>query len=294
MPQTESPIVQQRRLRAELRRARDHAGLTQKAVAEELDWHPSKVIRIETGAVTVATADLMALLQLYGVDERQRVRELLDMAKVSRQQAWWDEYRNVYSAQFLTFLGYEASATRIRQFQVMLVPGILQTPEYVRDIVSMYSGSAEKAERSVKVRMKRQELLTQQDGPEMSFILDEAVLRRQVAGRDAWRRQLERLVELNHRDNISIQVVPFEIGSHPGVKGSFEIFEFPYEEEDYAVLLEGTQQDTLIQNDPEQASLYVETFSELEQIAAPASELEAIVDRILGNVSAGVVQEATS
>lgn len=285
MAQIESPIVQQRRLRAELRRARDNADLTQKGVADELEWSPSKVIRIETGAVSISRSDLMALLQLYGVDDRARVQELLDMAKASKQQSWWDEYRPAYSQQFLTFLGYEASAARLRQFQALTIPGLLQSPDYSRALLTAFTDDSAAAERGLRVRAKRQDLLSQEDGPELFFVLDEAVLRRQVGGPEVWRRQLRRLIELNRRPNITIQVLPFEVGAHPGMKGSFTVFEFPYDDEDYeadyAVLLEQPQEDVLIQNDAEQSSIYVETFVELESIARPTAEFASIIEELL-------------
>jgi transcriptional regulator with XRE-family HTH domain len=298
MPQIESPIVQQRRLRAELRRARDNADLTQKGVADELEWSPSKVIRIETGAVSISRSDLMALLQLYGIDDRTRVQELLDMAKASKQQSWWDEYRNDYPQQFLTFLGYEASAARLRQFQALTIPGLLQSPDYARALLSAFSNDSAAVERGLRVRTTRQNLLTQKDGPELLFVLDEAVLRRQVGGAEVWRAQLRRLVELNRRPNIHIQVLPFEVGAHPGMKGSFTVFEFPFDDEDYeadyAVLLEQPQEDLLIQNDSEQASIYVETFVELEGIARPSEEFAATIEELLAGRATSAHEPATA
>src|SRR5256885_4093000 len=139
MAQLETPVTQQRRLRAELKRAREQSGMTQKEVAEALDWSPSKVIRIETGAVIISTSDLMALLPHYGVTDRKRIDTLVEVARASRKQAWWDDYRPYYDQQFLTFLGYEASTIRMRAFQALLVPGLLQTPAYTNAIMRAYT-----------------------------------------------------------------------------------------------------------------------------------------------------------
>lgn len=287
MAQLESPVIQQRRLRAELRRAREQAGQTQKEVADALDWSPSKLIRIEAGANIISTTDLMALLQHYNITDRKQVNELVNVARASRKQAWWDEYRAVYSQQFLTFLGYEASAMRLRAYQSLLIPGLLQTREYSQAIMRAYGDAPGAVSRGVEVRAKRQTILEPDHGVELFFVLDEAVIHRWVGGPDVMRRQLLHLEALDNQPNISIQVIPFNTGAHPGMRGAFTIFEFPYETEDYAVLLEHAHRDVLIQNDPEQASTYVETFFELEALATPKGELHKITRPVLDALPGG-------
>jgi transcriptional regulator with XRE-family HTH domain len=287
MAQLESPVIQQRRLRAELRRAREQAGQTQREVADALDWSPSKLIRIEAGANVISTTDLMALLQHYGVTDRKRVNELVNVARASRKQAWWDQYRAYYPQQFLTFLGYEASAMRLRTYQALVIPGLLQTRDYSLALMQSTSSDREAISRGVEVRLKRQDLLDAEPGPEMFFVLDEAVIHRLVGGPDVMRRQLLRLEELDKRPNINIQVLPFAAGAHPGMRGAFTVFEFPYEEEDYAVLLEHAHRDVLVQNDPEQTSTYVETFFELEALATPKGELRKITRQVIDQLPGG-------
>jgi len=286
MAQVETPITQQRRLRAELKRAREQSGMTQKDVAELLDWSPSKVIRIETGAAIISTSDLMALLPHYGVTDRKRIDALVEVARASRKQAWWDEYRTYYDQQFLTFLGYEASTIRMRGFQALLVPGLLQTPGYSNAIVRAYSDDEEVIARGVQVRGKRQRVLDVESGPEFFFVLDEAALHRWVGGPAVMREQLLWLEEVDKRPNVHIQVVPFSAGAHPGMRGAFTIFEFPYEDDDFALLLEHPDGDVLIQNKPETASSYVETFFELEAIASPKGGLGKLIRPIIDSLSA--------
>jgi ribosome-binding protein aMBF1 (putative translation factor) len=107
----EAPEVLRRRLKDALRKARENADLTQKAVAQQLDWSPSKIIRIEQGAVGVSSTDVRALLRLYGVDDESQVRELTELAKRSRKQSW-SEYKDVYSQVSLTLFAYESAAKR--------------------------------------------------------------------------------------------------------------------------------------------------------------------------------------
>lgn len=275
-------MIQQRRLRSELRQIREDAGLFQKDVADALEWSVSKLIRIETGAVGISKTDLIALLAHYGVTDKKRVDELVEVSRSSRQTAWWDKYRDQYNSQFLTFLGYEASAKVLRQFQMMTLPGLLQTRDYAREVIQTRPTTPEQLSVYVDVRMERQKLLETTDSPaKFFFVVDEAVLRRRVGGAKVMRAQLERLKELNRRPNISIQVARFDIGAYIGMGGAFTVFEFPYEDEDYAVLLENTQQDVLIPKDPDIAAQFVETFYELEAVAAPKSDTDGIIDEII-------------
>src|SRR5712664_3074715 len=131
MAQGTTPVVQQRRLRAELRKAREDTGHTQKQVADELGWSLSKVIRMETGATSASTADVMALIQFYKIKDDARAQRLIDVTKVKATE-WWDEYSDHYGQDFLNFLAYEDAAVSIRQFQTLQIPGLLQTADYAR------------------------------------------------------------------------------------------------------------------------------------------------------------------
>ena len=206
-----NPVTQQRQLRAELRTAREAADFTQKGAADALDWSLSKLIRIETGAVRVSITDLRALLQLYGVTNQDKIDELVDMARSGKQRAWWDRYRPRLPQSFVTFLGLEDSTSLLRQFQPLFVPGLLQTEDYARAVVSLYNPHDEDAiERGVEIRMERQDRFYEKGHQRAFFILDESALRRQIGGPQVMRRQLERLKEVNRLPFVSIQVVTFD------------------------------------------------------------------------------------
>jgi transcriptional regulator with XRE-family HTH domain len=278
-----NPVVAHRRLRAELRRLRDQAGLTQREVASALDWSPSKVIRIETGAVGISSTDLWALLRHYGVTEEERVAEFDALAKASKGHAWWNEYRQYFSQQFINFIATESSSSFIRVFESLAIPGLLQTENYARAIAQTLS-KPERIEPSVQVRMARQRLFDQEDRPAMFFIMDEAALRRQVGGSTVMREQLFRFKELNQLSGVSIQVIEFDYGAHSGMQGSFGVYEFPADNgADQVVYLENLYRNVLLQNDPEEISRYLETFYALEGIASPKDKLDEVIDRILGS-----------
>ncbi|MDT7726388.1 MAG: hypothetical protein QOI21_2964 [Actinomycetota bacterium] len=275
-----TPLSQLRRLRSELRQERDRLQLTQKDVADALDWSPSKLIRIENGTVGISITDLKALLLNYKVTDEDRVEELVAMARAGKEQAWWHKYRDNYSKQFLTFLGLESSAIRLRQFQSLAVPGILQTRDYARVLVSRGLADFEQIENGVAVRLQRQKLL-EPGGPESFFILDESVLRRQVGSLEIMRDQLNRLKDLAALPNVTIQVVPFTAGRHRGLLGSFEIFELSEQEDDYALLLEQPYKDVLIEDSSEETREYVVIFRELEKIALSEDETVKFIDKVL-------------
>jgi len=280
----QSPVVQQRWLRSELRRARDQAGKTQKHVADALDWSTSKVIRIETGAVGVSTTDLKALLAFYGITDPAVIDDMVDAAKGLRKESWWDQYRGDMPAQFLTEISYEASSLRLRQFQSQVVPGLLQTEPYMRNLMKALGDTPALIELGVQVRMERQRRLFHDGGPEMFYVLDESLLRRWVGGAEVLRGQLNHLRDVATRPNVHIQVLPFSLGGHRGMFGSFTIFEFPLEEKDFAVRVEHSGPDVLIQDNPEQISFYLEAFFELEEIALPKGDLDAVIDRALAEL----------
>jgi transcriptional regulator with XRE-family HTH domain len=280
----QSPVVQQRWLRSELRRARERSGATQKDVADALDWSTSKVIRIETGAVGVSTTDLRALLAFYGVTDKSTIDQLVDAAKGLRREAWWDKYRGTLSPQFLTEISYESSSVRLRQYQTQVVPGLLQTEQYARQLMTTFAEEPERIELGVRVRMERQTQLIREDGPELFFVLDEAVLRRWLGGPDLLRGQLDHLRTVAERPNVNIQVLPFNAGGHRGMFGSFTLFEFPLEEQDFAVRVEHSGPDMLIRDNPEEISFYLETFFELEALALPKGELSTVIDKVLSEL----------
>lgn len=276
----EDPAAARRRLQRELRRLRTAAKLTQRDVAEEMDWSPSKVIRIESGSVGITTNDLKQLLGYYQIDDPSTLEGLLATNREGRKQSWAD-FKDVLTPQGRTYLGYEASANILRQFESNLVPGLLQTEEYARAMlpgVNFPRPSDEWIERQIQVRAARQTLLERETPPEIFFILDEAVLRREVGGKAVMRRQLDRLEELGSRDRISIQIVPSTAGAYPGQLGPFVLVEFA--DEDTALYLE-SRSETVTREDPEEIGHFLDVFQDLEKrVASRPEQLAQVLKRI--------------
>jgi transcriptional regulator with XRE-family HTH domain len=264
-----------RRLTVELKRLRGQAKLTQRQVADSLDWSPSKVIRIEQGTVRIGVTDLQALLRLYGVSDSDVISELTAMARDSKKLPF-TEYREVVSAETLRYFQYEANASIIRQVHALLVPGLLQIEEYSRAVLETFGARPEAAEKIVDSRKERQELFDQSEPPEAFFILDEAVLRRAVGGKKTMSRQIDHLVEMSRRPDITIQVVPFSVGAHSAMQGPFVHLEFPAENDPDVIFVENTLGDTIFRDDEEITAQYREQFWVLEDLAAPPEAFEQI------------------
>jgi transcriptional regulator with XRE-family HTH domain len=274
-----SPVVQRRRLRTELRRTRLEAQFTQEQVAAAMDWSLSKVIRIENGSVGISTNDLKALLRLYQVTDAERTDELVALGRAGRERSWWSGYREVAPQSLLQLIGYESAAFVTRNFETLLVPGLLQTEEYARTIIEEFEGPGH-LETLVEIRMRRQDLLDRADPPLLFFILDEAVVRRQIGGKAVMRRQLQRLVEAADRPNVTVEVVPFSAGAHPGLKGPFVIVEFPDPEDDDVLFLESARGDVISRDLPEEVAAHREAFEVLRKLSLGSDRSLAYLDKL--------------
>lgn len=281
MPDGPSLVPPRRRLRAEIRALRQRAELTQEQVAQEMDWSLSKVIRIEAGSVGISTNDLKALLRLYKIADQARVSELVALARLARERSWWDEYKDILATQYIQFIAFEAAASSYRGFQPTLIPGLLQTEEYARITLTELGNGAggERIDRLVKVRMKRQEVLDRADHPALHFIIDEAVIRRMVGGKDLMRRQISHIADVTDKRNVTVQVLPFDVGVHPGMQGPFVIFEFADAADDDVLYLEGPRGDMIIRDVPEDVAFYSERFEKLRHLSLnPAESVHMLKD----------------
>lgn len=282
----DDPAVQRRRLRVELRRLRQDASMTQRDVARAMDWSTSKLIRIESGEVGISSNDLKVLLDHYGVKEKRRIDSMVEMARTARKESWSD-FRDVLKTPFLTYLGFESSAQLIRTYQPLLVPGLLQTEEYARAVlVEAYGDTGLSAERQWQARQRRQELHEQERPPKMFFVIDEAVIHRHVGGPGAMRRQLERLKQWSAEPHVTLQVLPFTAGAHPGMRGPFVLLEFADPSDDDLLYLEHVTGDTTTRDVPEETGPYLDIFYLLEERALTPEDTVKLLDRVTNELNA--------
>ena len=274
-----------RQLLAELRRLRPQHVHTQRQVADALDWSPSKVTRIESGAVSLSVTDLRALLGYYGVAEPALVERLVDLARRSRRaRSPFADYADVFAPVALRFFDFEHSASWIGEVELLVVPGLLQTEQYARALINVHELAAEKAERFVGSRRVRQELLDRPTPPQLSFVVDEAVLLRVIGGRAVMRAQLEWLLDLAARPNVTIRVIPFALGEHVGLRGPFSLLKFAGTNDPDVVYIEQRRGDALFQDEVEVIANHQRLFAELESRAAHPDELHGYVKRAIDRV----------
>jgi transcriptional regulator with XRE-family HTH domain len=292
MTSTTESVALRRRLRVELRRARLNANLTQKDVAERLDWSPSKIIRIESGAVAVTPTDLRALLWEYQITDQKVIDDLVSMARGSKKQPW-SQYKDVLTPAVIQFLGLESAASKIRNYELIVIPGPLQTEEYARALLTGFGTSEERVERVVESRLEHQEILDLPNPPQMHFLIDEAAIRRVVGGPKTMEAQLRQISELARRPSVTVQVIPFPVGAHPGMEGPLVYLEFPDPDDDDVVYVEGRHgADAVFRDDPEVTSTYLQLFLDLERIACDPGELDEYLGRAIERLPAATHEAA--
>jgi transcriptional regulator with XRE-family HTH domain len=273
VPEVRSPTVRRRELGALLRKLRTDKGLTVEQAAERLMFSMSKLSRMETGHGVATPRDIRDLCDLYGVtDEGERDR-MMNLAREGKQQGWWQSYELTYA----TYVGLEAEATAISDFQSSVVPGLLQTADYARagHEAAMPRLSSDQIERQIEAKLTRQSLLTQATPPSLTAILDEAALHRAVGGPRVMAAQLAHLIETARLPNVTVQVIPFSVGSHPGLESNFNILELPPPTQS-VVFVEGLIGSVYLER-AEDLKRYRKVFDRLQSVAlSPKDTIDAI------------------
>lgn len=294
MPERDvDPTVYRRRLRNILRRTRESLRITQTAAASEMNWSVSKLIRIETGAVTISVNDLKALLAFYNVTDSETVKSLIEMARYSKKHSWLSAYKDIASDVFLAFLGHEDAAVSSYSFQPILVPGLLQTDEYATAVLQVMRGpkDSRRLDGLVDLRVARQErVFARADGLKLNYLLDESVVRRAVGGPKIMRHQVRHLVESCERDDLSIRIIPFGMGIYRSIRVPFVVLEFSEPEDPAILYLEYPQGESLIREDgpyeeaaaetaataPTSPPTYLQIFAELQQHTSDAETAQIL------------------
>jgi transcriptional regulator with XRE-family HTH domain len=222
------PTVLRILLGTQLRRLREARRLSLEQAAEAIRASHSKLSRLETGRVGFKDRDIADLLTLYGVTDPAEREALRELARRASTPGWWHDFSDVLPTWFQAYLGLEEAATQIRGYQVQFVPGLLQTRDYARAVTLLGHGAdpAKQVEHRVELRMARQSVLSKPDPPNVWLVLDEAALRRPAGDSRVMRAQLEHLLAVGERPNVTIQVMPFQAGGHAAAGGSFTILRF--------------------------------------------------------------------
>jgi hypothetical protein len=227
---TAGPTVPRRQLGRHLRALRNQARLTTKLAAQALEWSEPKLWRIETGQTTLRSLDVEAMCRVYGATA-EVTQGLMVLARETRTVGWWHPHDDVIPDWLDLYLGLEDAASRLQRYDPELVPGLLQTAAYAREVIMADQPDLGEAEvtRRMQARLARQALLIRVTAPlSAEVLLGEAVLRRPVGGPQVMAEQLDRLADAALLPNVTIRVVPLRAGLHRGVlSGPFAILRFP-------------------------------------------------------------------
>ncbi|MHC5906197.1 helix-turn-helix domain-containing protein [Streptomyces sp. S6] len=255
MPSNTNPTVRRRRLGLELRKLRESKGLTAEQVAKRLLVSQSKISRLENGRRSISPRDVRDLCGVYEIEDERMIESLMQMARESRQQGWWYAFKDI---PYSVYIGLEDDASGIRVYSPQVIPGLLQTPEYAAAVIkgALPESSLEDIEKRVDVRLRRQGRLGEQvhsvtgeikEAVRLWVVIDEAVLRRVVGSRQLMREQLENLLEVSRLPHVTIQVMPFDAGAHPGITGGYSILEFAELADSSVVYIEGVTSDLYLE-----------------------------------------------
>jgi transcriptional regulator with XRE-family HTH domain len=279
-PPRTAPSVRLRRLAAQLRDLREKRGLTQEDVARRTGKDRSTLYRLETAQQRPQRATLIQLLDLYQVEEPRR-GELLLLLREASQRGWMQPYRSELPGVYSDYIGFEDEARAISNYESLYIPGLLQTEDYARAQLhgTLPHATDAEIENRVTARLERQQLLTRTGPPRLWAIIDEAAARRQVGDPGVMAAQIARLAEAAGQPNITVQLIPFDVGAHPGMDGSFVVLEFP-DPADRAIVYTESAAGGLFLEEEDEIRRYTLMFGHLRAAAlrpgATAAALEAI------------------
>ncbi len=274
-----SPTVLRRRLGADLRKLREQASVSLADAAKHLEMDRTNLGRIEAGKNSLKVRDLRALFALYGVDAPAVTEELEALLAESGRKGWWEGHAGKIRKTYDTYIGLEAGAIEIMNYETMTVPGLLQTREYATALTAatVPEMPADEVDARVEVRMRRQARV-QAGELRVTAVVDESILHRKIGGEQVWRDQLEYLATF--RAPHHVQILPFDTPAHPGALGAFVILRFP--EDPASAYVENVSGDLFLDGDA--ARHYASIFTALQVAALPA---EMSRRRILAAIGKG-------
>ena len=272
-----NPTLRRRELGFLLRQLRTERGLSIENVAERAMLHPTKLSRLETGRVGAAPRDIRDLCIVYGITDAAERERLMELAREGKQRAWWQKLDLPYA----TYIGLEAEAVFIRDYNPDIIAGLLQVEGYARAIFEENDPPLDLAamDQRTEARLRRQALLTQDDPPLFHYITDEVALHRPVGGPAVMREQLARVLEVSRLPNVTFQVIPLAVGAHPGIMSNFVILDFDKPMVNDIVYVEGAVGNIYLESASE-LERYRRIFSRLERIALDPESSAAMVTRI--------------
>lgn len=266
------PTVRLRRLAAELRRLRAAAGLTREEVTERTGINGVTLYRIEKARARPQKRTLLALLELYAASDAQRA-DLLAVQSGSHDQGWLRPYHSELPEEYTAYIGFEAEARTVRNYESLFVPGLAQTERYARAVIKgvLPTASQIEVDQRVQARIERQAVLAKASPLQLWAIMDEAAVRRLVGGSEVMREQIQHLLQLADEPHVTLQLIPFGTGAHAGMTGNFVHMDFPDAQDPELVYVDTPAGDLFLESETE-IRRYKSMFEHLQAVALGPGE----------------------
>jgi transcriptional regulator with XRE-family HTH domain len=262
----QGPTALRMSLGLELRGLREARRITREQAGDVIRGSAAKISRMELGRVGLKPRDIADLLTAYGVVDGAARAQFLELVRRSHEPGWWHRFAELLPPWFETYLGLEQAASLIRCYECQFVPGLLQTPEYAREVIGLVHRDPEEVERRVELRVRRQGVLDGPDAPLLWAVIDEAALSRRLTSPALARAQLTHLIEQAQRPTVRLQIAPFDHGAHPAAGGAFSLLRFADNDLPDVVYLEQLT-----------SSLYLDKRSDVEHYTSILDRLSALV-----------------
>ena len=272
-----NPTLRRRELGFLLRQLRVDRGLSIEQVTERAMFSPTKLSRLETGRVGASPRDIRDLCIVYEITEAAERERLTTLAREGKQRAWWQQFDPPYA----TYIGLEAEAASIREFNTSVMPGLLQSQDYARAIFESGEPPLDPSalQQRIDARTRRQDVLEKNDAPSFHCIVDEAALRRPIGGPAVMRAQLARIIETVGTSDVTFRVVPFAAGAHPALDSNFSILEFGESVVNDVVYVEGAVGNIYLEGAGD-LERYDRIFSRLQSIALNQEDSVAMLAKV--------------
>jgi transcriptional regulator with XRE-family HTH domain len=276
-----SPTVRGRELGALLKAFREERDLTAAQVAEDVGISPAVLSRLETAARSSPRSGpphVRALCSYYRLDASTTER-LVRLAKEAAEPGWWQRYN--LESPTATYLDLESAAVSIETFEAMVVPGLLQTRDYAKEVIEPVRAdfSTDQLRETIESRVARQRVLTGENPLVFHAVIDEAVVSRVFGDRDVMRAQLQHIRQVStDLPNVTVQVLPFSRGANPGVDGTFAVLNFAEDLLPSVVYVEG-QLGQVFEDEPDEVKRVKKAFSGLSKLALDPEQTLAVIDK---------------
>ncbi|MFC8710308.1 helix-turn-helix domain-containing protein [Streptomyces sp. NPDC003703] len=274
------PTARLRKLAREMRRLRSESGLTREEVTARTAVNEATLYRLEHGKGRPQKRTLIALLNEYGVDQQQR-EAILALSNQADEQGWLRPYHADLPDEYVGYISFEAEARSVRNYESSFIPGLLQTQGYARAVIKgvLPTATSKEVDQRVQARNERQGVFSKNDPLELWAIVDEAALRRTVGGTEVMVDQLNHLAKMAAEPYVTLQVIPFKSGAHPGMPGSFVLMDFA-PDDPLLVYIDSMAGDLFLEAD-EDVRRYNQIFDHLRAMALSPSDSADLIASVV-------------